>query len=638
MPSTNKPFSRREFARRAALGAATAAVFPLHELVPSGAASEAPSMQTAAQNSPQNPAGAPKLSPQSQAEADFRFQAILNQYPDRFSEAQKIGSQAPLRFAQPPLDRIRAYPISNGDLPALYLKPLVDRDKKPSARLRTATKSSVPSPKVWRFSRNKPSAAEALRSDEPCSATKSSTFPPANSPSAFSPKTLSPVDLTKAYLDRSEKLGPKLNAYARLTPEIALAEADSRRKRNQARTLSRAAARHSLRRKGFALRERRAYHLGRKAIRKASFRLRRHRDRTSSPRWRNPDRQSGDDRTGWRNELSFRVCIIAGRGEKPLEHILLDLRIVFRIGSDCRGRTRRLCDWHGNLGLDRLSVGILRCERTSPDLRSRQPLRRDGAGLLHGQNRTAGALRRRLRARFCAIAGHDFKDRGTLGIDKAAFTYSPSLELSAKPLRVGWLTNAWKQLDSHVQKPIHAAESVVRKSFSGTKNAMLPEGPWEDAAGVIIGVEGASAFRELIRSGKVAQLTDPLGQINGYVNEQLGGADYVRALQIREILQQKMTDLFETFDVLVGCVAAHRRNAARNQPGNRSDFSRSAGRHRKSLWAACAFRSLRIHGARNCPSVCSLSQDRQRRRRNPRRANFSAAHRLASQTSESELA
>ena len=40
-------------------------------------------------------------------------------------------------------------------------------------------------------------------------------------------KALSPVDLTKAYLDRSEKIGPKLNAYARLTPEIAVAEADA---------------------------------------------------------------------------------------------------------------------------------------------------------------------------------------------------------------------------------------------------------------------------------------------------------------------------------------------------------------------------------------------------------------------------
>ena len=40
-------------------------------------------------------------------------------------------------------------------------------------------------------------------------------------------KALSPVDLTKAYLDRSEKIGPKLDAYARLTPEIALADAEA---------------------------------------------------------------------------------------------------------------------------------------------------------------------------------------------------------------------------------------------------------------------------------------------------------------------------------------------------------------------------------------------------------------------------
>jgi len=35
--------------------------------------------------------------------------------------------------AQPALDRIRSYHLENGDSPALYLKPLVEREKKPSA-------------------------------------------------------------------------------------------------------------------------------------------------------------------------------------------------------------------------------------------------------------------------------------------------------------------------------------------------------------------------------------------------------------------------------------------------------------------------------------------------------------------------
>jgi hypothetical protein len=143
MPPTEKPFSRREFARRAALGAATAAVLPLRELASPAAASESPSAQAPAQTSPQNPAGAPKLSPQSQAEADFRFQAILSHYPDRFSEAQKTDLRRLCVLLQPPLDRIRAYPISNGDLPALYLKPLVDRDKKPASSPSASTRPSA---------------------------------------------------------------------------------------------------------------------------------------------------------------------------------------------------------------------------------------------------------------------------------------------------------------------------------------------------------------------------------------------------------------------------------------------------------------------------------------------------------------
>jgi hypothetical protein len=142
MPPTDKSFSRREFARRAALGAATAAVLPLRELVPS-AASEPPSAQAPAQTSLQNATSAPKLSPPSQAEADFRFQAILNQYPDRFSEAQKTDLRRLCVALQLPLDHIRAYPVSNGDLPALYLKPLVDRDKKPAAAASASAKPSA---------------------------------------------------------------------------------------------------------------------------------------------------------------------------------------------------------------------------------------------------------------------------------------------------------------------------------------------------------------------------------------------------------------------------------------------------------------------------------------------------------------
>jgi hypothetical protein len=124
MPPTDKPVSRREFARRVVLGAASATLLPLNEFVPAAEAT-APAPPAQAPNSDA------KLSPQSQADAESRYQTILQQYPDRFSDAQKTDLKRLSLALQPSLEHLRAYAISNSDLPALYLKPLVDRDKKP---------------------------------------------------------------------------------------------------------------------------------------------------------------------------------------------------------------------------------------------------------------------------------------------------------------------------------------------------------------------------------------------------------------------------------------------------------------------------------------------------------------------------
>jgi len=113
-----RSISRREFARRAAFGAAGTSLLPLPELLPAA--------EPAAQASP----SAPKLSPQSQAEAESRYQSILAQYPDRFSEEQKADLRRLSLALQPSLDRLRSFTIANGDQPALYLKPLVEREKK----------------------------------------------------------------------------------------------------------------------------------------------------------------------------------------------------------------------------------------------------------------------------------------------------------------------------------------------------------------------------------------------------------------------------------------------------------------------------------------------------------------------------
>jgi hypothetical protein len=196
-------------------------------------------------------------------------------------------------------------------------------------------------------------------------------------------KRLSPVELTQAYLDRSQKLGPRFNAYARLTPEIALA-----------RPLSRPPSWHPLRRQRFAFGKRPSDHLGREALRQPGFQLRRHRHRASQPRGCCDDREGRDDRACRWNGIPICFGIIARRSQESLGRDVLDVRIIVRIGRDRRRGARGFCDRHRDLGLDHLPVGVLRGQRIAADLRARQPLWRDGTLSFDGQDRTPRAISR----------------------------------------------------------------------------------------------------------------------------------------------------------------------------------------------------------------------------------------------------
>lgn len=112
--------TRREFARRAALASAAT-------IVPRGARGGEASLR--ANEFDQSPELA-KLSPEGQAEVNARVQAILSQYDSRLSEEQKADIRRLSTAAQSSLDHLRAYAVQNGDGTSLYLKPLIEHEKK----------------------------------------------------------------------------------------------------------------------------------------------------------------------------------------------------------------------------------------------------------------------------------------------------------------------------------------------------------------------------------------------------------------------------------------------------------------------------------------------------------------------------
>ncbi|HEY2091445.1 MAG TPA: amidase [Thermoanaerobaculia bacterium] len=359
-------------------------------------------------------------------------------------------------------------------------------------------------------------------------------------------RKLSPVELTEAYLRRSETIGVRLNAYATVTRERAMAEAKKAESEINAGNYRGPlhgmpyAAKDLLAAKGYPttwgarpyagqkfdydanvitrLTNAGAILIGKAAMIELAGGMG-YRFGTASI--------SGGAKNPW-NETCWTCGSSSGSGA-----IVSSGLAAFAIGTETWGSIVCPSAYCGVSGL-RPTFGRVG---------------RGGAMALSYSMDKIGPMARC--AADCAIvleeiSGHDRNDTGSLQDNEAFFRYARPQQT----LRVGVLTNGWKDADAEIAKITSNAIGVLRIAGASVAEAALPDGPWEAAAGVVISVEGASAFDTLIESGRVAELTDPLGKIGGYINQTVPGTDYERALRLRTIIQHRIDELFERFDVL----------------------------------------------------------------------------------------
>ena len=360
-------------------------------------------------------------------------------------------------------------------------------------------------------------------------------------------KRISPVELTESYLARSERLGPRLNAFATLTRDFALKQARTAEKEIAAGQYRGPlhgipyAAKDLLAVEGYpttwgarpyanqrfdfnATVIKRLNQAGAILIGKAAMI-----ELAGGMNYRFASASlTGPAKNPW-NEGCWTCGSSSGSGA-----IVAAALAAFAIGTETWGSIICPAAFCGVTGL-RPTFG-----RVS---------RYGAMALAYSQDKIGpmGRTADDCAMVLAAIAGHDPLDRSSLPPSDAPFAYPATLPW---PLRIGWLTNAWEKPEPEIASAAEAAINVLKQKGAKVSEAKLPEGPYEAAAGTIVSVEGVAAFHSLLESGKVAELADPLGQINGYVSEQIAASDYLRALQIRGVCQKKVDALFDEFDVI----------------------------------------------------------------------------------------
>ena len=99
-------------------------------------------------------------------------------------------------------------------------------------------------------------------------------------------------------------------------------------------------------------------------------------------------------------------------------------------------------------------------------------------------------------------------------------------------------------------KNFRASLEVLRPFAEITMDVPLPDFPYGPSVGTIVDAEGASAFRDLIESGRVRELASPEGRVGGYAASLVTAVDYLHAMRLRRPMRRAWAELFTKFDVL----------------------------------------------------------------------------------------
>jgi aspartyl-tRNA(Asn)/glutamyl-tRNA(Gln) amidotransferase subunit A len=148
-----------------------------------------------------------------------------------------------------------------------------------------------------------------------------------------------------------------------------------------------------------------------------------------------------------------------------------------------------------------------------------------------------------------AIAGKDDKDPGTAA---KSFYFAPQFAKELNQIRVGFSSSDFdSSLDPSLRAPFQAAFEAIKSMGVSISEISLGNLPYGTVSSTVISAEGASAFEELIESGKVDELADKK-QIAGLrAGLEIGARDYLRAMRVRRLIQQEFRRLLTGVDVIL---------------------------------------------------------------------------------------
>lgn len=117
--------------------------------------------------------------------------------------------------------------------------------------------------------------------------------------------------------------------------------------------------------------------------------------------------------------------------------------------------------------------------------------------------------------------------------------------------RIAVLKDSYEKAQPAVRENFMRSLDVLKQFANIEMDVKLPDFPYGPAVGTIVDAEGASAFRDLIESGRVKELASPMGRIGGYSASLVTAVDYLHAMRLRAPMRRAWAQFFNKYTLLV---------------------------------------------------------------------------------------
>ena len=110
----------------------------------------------------------------------------------------------------------------------------------------------------------------------------------------------------------------------------------------------------------------------------------------------------------------------------------------------------------------------------------------------------------------------------------------------------------WSKVgEPEVRSAFDAAVGELRAAGLSLEIAELPALPASEVSGLLISIEALAAFEPFLNDGRVKQLVDDMAPRQREIAEPITGADAMKAMRLRESVQRSMSEFLERYDVIV---------------------------------------------------------------------------------------